>query len=214
MKTRTTDAQTMDARAPTTEDEMTLLDQPTRIIGQVDDTFSAAERVEMKALGLLDDDGNLLGIAPVRAQVERTPITSLDILNEAYDYALPSSFSRGLSVSIRAGQRILWISGTASIDDDGITVYTGEFRAQLWRTLHNISQLLYAEGATWHDVVRTSCYLRDIERDYDEFNKIRTLFFHCLGVNPVPASTGIQARLCRSDLLIEIEGFAIVADGK
>ncbi len=193
---------------------MTAVEQDTRIIGRVDESFSAAERIEMRALGILDDDGNILAIEPVPPQVARKTITSLDILNEAYDYELPSSFSRGLSVSIRAGQRILWISGTASIDDDGVTIYTGDFRAQLWRTFHNITQLLVAEGATWHDFVRTSCYLRDIERDYDEFNKVRTLFFRCLGVSPVPASTGIQARLCRSDLLIEIEGFAIVADGK
>ena len=191
---------------------MTAVEESKSIIGPVDETFSAAERIEMRALGILDDEDNLLSVPAVPAQVARKPMTSLDILNEAYDYELPSSFSRGLSVSIRAGQRILWISGTASIDDVGVTIYTGDFRAQLWRTLHNITQLLVAEGATWHDVVRTSCYLRDIERDYDEFNKIRTLFFECLNVTPVPASTGIQARLCRSDLLIEIEGFAIVLD--
>ena len=193
---------------------MTAVEQNTRIIGRVDDTFSAAERVEMKALGLLDDEGQILGFRRKPPQVERKAITSLDILNEAYDYELPSSFSRGLSVTIRPGQRILWISGTASIDDIGETIYAGDFRAQLWRTLRNITRLLVAEGATWHDVVRTSCYLRDIERDYDEFNKIRTLFFECMDVSPVPASTGIQARLCRSDLLIEIEGFAIVADAQ
>jgi hypothetical protein len=33
-----------------------------------------------------------------------------------------------------------------------------------------------------------------------------------MAVDPVPASTGIQARLCRSDLLIEIEAFAVVQD--
>ena len=192
---------------------MTATDRNTRVIRRVDETFSAAERVEMKALGILDDEGNILGLPAVPPQVERKPITSLDILNEAYEYALPSSFSRGLSVTIRPNQRILWISGTASIDDHGETIYVGDFRAQLWRTYRNITRLLDAEGATWHDVVRTSCYLRDIERDYDEFNKVRTLFLECMGVRPVPASTGIQARLCRSDLLIEIEGFAVVADG-
>ena len=74
----------------------------------------------------------------------------------------------------------------------------------------NLTTLLEANGATWHDVVRTSCYLRDIERDYDEFNRMRTLFFECMSIAPLPASTGIQARLCRSDLLIEMELFAIV----
>ena len=41
-------------------------------------------------------------------------------------------------------------------------------------------------------------------------SQIRTLFLTGTGVNPLPASTGIQARLCRSDLLVEIEGIAMV----
>jgi enamine deaminase RidA (YjgF/YER057c/UK114 family) len=57
--------------------------------------------------------------------------------------------------------------------------------------------------------VRTSCYLRDIERDYDEFNQIRTRFFGEQGLDPLPASTGIQAILCRPDLLIEIEAMVM-----
>jgi enamine deaminase RidA (YjgF/YER057c/UK114 family) len=109
------------------------------------------------------------------------------------------------------GLVILLISGTASIDEHGNSVHIGDFRAQMRRTLHNITGLLEAEGATWRDVVRTTCYLRDIERDYDDFNRVRTLFFRCLQVDPLPASTGIQARLCRSDLLIEIELFAFLA---
>jgi len=181
-----------------------------RVLGRIDATFSGLERAEMTALGLLDAEGRILEVPKRPAQVERGLVTSHDILNEAYDYALPSSFSRGLKVTIQPGQRILWLSGTASIDDHGVTVCAGDFRAQLWRTYRNLSRLLESEGATWHDVVRTSCYLRDIERDYDEFNRVRTLFFRCLQVDPLPASTGIQARLCRSDLLIEIELFAVL----
>ena len=73
-----------------------------------------------------------------------------------------------------------------------------------------ISQhLLTAEGMSWHDVVRTTNYLRDIERDYDEFNKIRTSFYNWMKIDPLPASTGIQARLCWETLLYEIEVYAI-----
>jgi len=75
--------------------------------------------------------------------------------------------------------------------------------------------LLEAEGASWKDVVRTTCYLRDIERDYEAFNEIRTQFFKEQGLDPLPASTGIQAILCRPDLLIEIEAIAIFeSDGE
>jgi enamine deaminase RidA (YjgF/YER057c/UK114 family) len=73
-----------------------------------------------------------------------------------------------------------------------------------------LTRLLADEGASWHDIVRTTCYLRDIERDYDEFNEIRTMFMKSMGLDPLPASTGIQAILCRSDLLVEIEAIAII----
>jgi enamine deaminase RidA (YjgF/YER057c/UK114 family) len=71
--------------------------------------------------------------------------------------------------------------------------------------------LLASEGASWHDVIRTSCYIRDIERDYDEFNEVRTMFMTAIGLDPLPASTGIQASLCRSDLLVEIEAIAVLS---
>jgi enamine deaminase RidA (YjgF/YER057c/UK114 family) len=51
--------------------------------------------------------------------------------------------------------------------------------------------------------------LRDIERDYDIFNAARTAFFKDQGLKPLPASTGIQAILCRPELLIEIEAIAM-----
>jgi len=148
----------------------------------------------------------LKGIA--HAPVKKRAMTNKAVLNEAYDYARPSSFSRGMRIDLN-GLVILLISGTASIDEQGKTVHIGDFPAQLRRTFDNIAGLLASEGATWHDVVRTSCYLRDIERDYDAFNAGRTAFFKEQGLDPLPASTGIQATLCRPELLVEIEAIAM-----
>ena len=144
--------------------------------------------------------------------IEKKPITNLNVLNEAYDYAKPSSFSRGLRLEL-GNFVILLISGTASIDDQGRTVHAGDFRAQCRRTFANITGLLESEGATWKDIVRTTCYLRDIDRDYEAFNEERTQFYAAQGLDPLPASTGIQAILCRPDLLIEIEAIAMFKKG-
>ena len=141
------------------------------------------------------------------APVERRAITNHGVLNEAYAYAKPSSFSRGMRIDLN-GLTILLISGTASIDEYGVSVHIGDFRAQLRRTYQNITGLLESEGCTWHDIVRTTCYLRDIDRDYEAFNEERTKFFAEQGLDPLPASTGIQAHLCRPELLIEIEAIA------
>jgi len=142
------------------------------------------------------------------APVEKRAITNHSVLNEAYEYAKPSSFSRGMRIDLN-GLVVLLISGTASIDEHGATIHIGDFRAQCRRTFQNITALLAAEGATWKDVVRTSCYLRDIDRDYAQFNEERTAFYSEQGLNPLPASTGVQAKLCRPELLVEIEAIAM-----
>ncbi len=145
-----------------------------------------------------------LGNSPVAKRA----ITNLGVLNEAYAYAKPSSFSRGVRIDL-GGVTILLISGTASIDEHGESIHIGDFRAQTRRTFSNITALLQAEGATWHDIVRTTCYLRDIDRDYEAFNEERTAFYVEQRLDPLPASTGIQAILCRPELLVEIEAIAM-----
>jgi 2-iminobutanoate/2-iminopropanoate deaminase len=152
-----------------------------------------------------------MNVAELLAEVTNGPvtkraITNYKVLNEAYAYG--SAFSRGMRIDLN-GLVILLISGTASIDDEGKTVHVGDLRAQTRRTFDNITALLASEGATWHDIVRTTCYLRDIERDYQVFNEERTAFYQEQGLNPLPASTGIQAILCRPDLLVEIEAIAM-----
>jgi len=152
-------------------------------------------------------DDAIRAIAAART-IEKKAITNPRVLNEAYDYARPSSFSRGIRLDL-GNFVILLISGTASIDETGATVHAGDFRAQCRRTFANITGLLETEGATWKDIVRTTCYLRDIDRDYEAFNEERTRFYNAQNLDPLPASTGIQAVLCRPDLLIEIEAIAM-----
>jgi 2-iminobutanoate/2-iminopropanoate deaminase len=142
------------------------------------------------------------------APIQKRAVTNHSVLNEAFAYAKPSSFSRGMRIELN-GITILLISGTASIDESGKSIHIGDFRAQMRRTLANITGLLESEGCTWHDIVRTTCYLRDIERDYEAFNEERTAFYKEQGLDPLPASTGIQAILCRPELLIEIEAIAM-----
>lgn len=194
---------------------MTITD---RSITTGDRRITEGEFEEMRLLGLLDENGTPQPSPPSlrELEIERLPrkaIEAHDVLNEAYTYRLPASFTRGLRIPL--GEiTLLLISGTASVDEHGKTIHVGDFRAQCWRTYRNITRLLASEGATWHDVVRCTCYLRDIERDYEDFNQVRTQFFTWLGLDPLPASTGIQARLCREDLLVEIEAIAMIPSNR
>ena len=129
-----------------------------------------------------------------------------DFLNEPAEYG--KSFSRGMKVSF-GETTILFISGTASIDKSGNTLYPGNFPAQARRVFANITALLHSEGARWSDVVQTRCYLSDM-RDYGVFNEIRNRFYKKARLSPFPASVCIAAHLCRPELLVEIEAIAIL----
>jgi enamine deaminase RidA (YjgF/YER057c/UK114 family) len=155
-------------------------------------------------MNIPDALAELMGATAIKKRAVRAP----DALNEAYDYDRPSSFSRALRLDF-GNVGVLLISGTASVGARGETLFPGDFRAQTRRTFANIAALLESEGASWKDVVRTTCYLRDIERDYAVFNEERTAFYGEQELEPLPASTGVQAILCRPDLLVEIEAIAV-----
>ena len=143
-----------------------------------------------------------------KSRVRKSAIRSERVLNEAYDYPSKVSFSRGMRVELD-NCLMLFISGTASVDEDGESIHKGDIVAQTRRTFTNIQALLESENADWHDIVRTTCYLDDF-RYYDEFNEVRNAYFEEQGLNPLPASTCIQARICRPELLVEIEAIAMI----
>ncbi len=146
--------------------------------------------------------------ASSRKRVEKSPIENKTVLNEAYNYADKVSFVRGMRVQM-GPCTMLFISGTASVNERGETAHVGDFIAQARRTFSNINGLLANEGADFHDVVRTTCYLADF-RYYDAFNQVRSEFYDNEELDPYPASTCVEARLCRPDLLVEIEAIAVI----
>ena len=146
--------------------------------------------------------------ATEKQRVAKRPIVCKQVLNEAYNYPKKVSFVRGMRVELD-NVVMLFISGTASVNEQGESIHPGDLKAQTRRTFNNIKGLLESEGADWHDVVRTTCYLADF-RHYDEFNEVRNAFYVEEGLDPLPASTCIEARICRPELLVEIEAIAMV----
>lgn len=141
-------------------------------------------------------------------RVPKTPISNPDVLNEAYCYDKPSAFSRGMRVEL-SNEVMLFISGTASVDETGASIHPGDFKAQCRRMYSNVTALLASEGADWHDVARTTIYIADM-RHYGELNEVRCEFYDSLGLDPYPASTCVEARICRPELLVEMDAIAII----
>lgn len=143
-----------------------------------------------------------------KTRIQKSPIENKGALNEAYDYPKKVSFVRGMRVDLD-NCVMLFISGTASVNEDGESIHFGDIKTQTRRTFENINALLESEHADFHDIVRTTCYLADF-RHYDEFNEVRNTFYEEQGLDPLPASTCIEARICRPELLVEIEAIAMI----
>jgi len=128
-------------------------------------------------------------------------LMSTPTLNEAWDYG--ADFSRGLRLT-EANKVMLYISGTASLDEAGRTVHVGDFEAQVDRMLDNIESLLAQQGAGFENLVSGITYLKNPsdapvlrsmcrERGFDNF----------------PCAL-VEAALCRPELLCETEAVAML----
>lgn len=141
--------------------------------------------------------------------MKKKPMKAPHVLNEAYCYDRPVPFARGTRVDIR-GVTMLFISGTASVNENGESIHEGDFAAQANRMLDNVTELLKAESATWQDVVKTTFFVKHMEENYYELAEIRTKYLKEHGVEEFSSSTCIQATLCRPELLVEMEAIAIL----
>jgi enamine deaminase RidA (YjgF/YER057c/UK114 family) len=135
---------------------------------------------------------------PEGAQIE---VMHTPTLNEAADYG--ASFSRGMKL-VLPEKTVLFISGTASVDEQGATVHVGDIRGQIERMLLNVRELLAPHDADFSDVVQVITYLKSRE-DLDLFLEI----WEDWGLRGLPNSI-VEAGVCRPDLLCELEAIAIL----
>jgi enamine deaminase RidA (YjgF/YER057c/UK114 family) len=112
-------------------------------------------------------------------------------------------FSRAVEV-IAPQSRTLYVSGTASIGQEGQSLHQGDITRQVEQTMQVVESLLKAQGMTWKDTSRAVAYFRRIE---DE--KVFEAYCrrHKLTALPVTRAWG---DICREELLFEIEVDATV----
>ena len=137
------------------------------------------------------------------------PLQVPQAMCEAYDYPSPSAFSRGMEVDIGSA-KLVFVSGTASVGPNGKSLHLGDFRAQALLAFQNARSVLNAAGADWQHVVKATFFLKDIARYYSPFNEVRCAYFKGIDLEVYPASTCIEAKLCRDELLVEMELMAVV----
>ena len=122
-------------------------------------------------------------------------------LNEADEYG--SAFSRGMKV-VLPEKTVLYISGTASVDEKGDTVHLDDIRKQVERMLVNVRELLSPHDSTFGDLVQVITYLKRAD-----YLPIFLDIWKDWGLDGLP-NTFVEAGVCRPDLLCELEAIAII----
>ena len=136
-----------------------------------------------------------LAVVPKSAVASMKPMPS-PLQCPALEYG--SSFSRAVEMAT-PDHRYLWISGTASIAEDGRTDHVGLMESQVDLTLKVVHAILTSRGMDWDDVTRGVAYFRQAS-DRDSFTTLCAK--HGLPLGPVLCS---ENYICRDDLLFEIE---------
>jgi 2-iminobutanoate/2-iminopropanoate deaminase len=99
---------------------------------------------------------------------------------------------------------------TGQVPKDPVTgeMIEGTMRAMVARTLENIKAILEAAGTSMENVLRVTCYLRDL-RDAPVWNEVYHEYFR----EPYPARATIQAGL-GGEIPIEVDAIACIPDEK
>lgn len=162
--------------------------------------------------------GGGLTLSCLGLQTRRSDVRLIALENpqqtSAFDYARRFSakspkFSRAMAAVI-GDYLTTWISGTASILNSK-TVHTGDIESQTHQTIDNIERLIAAENFALHGASGAGAELSDLAKvrvyvkHLDDFEKCRAVCRQRLGDLPTIYA---QADVCRSDLLVEIEGVA------
>lgn len=112
------------------------------------------------------------------------------------------TFERGVSIDY-GDRRHVFVSGTASIDKKGETLFVGQIERQIERSFDNVEALLKEGGVTVGDIAQMIVYLRNDEdcefcRSYINERYPRLPYIM------------VRGAVCRQEWLVEAECLAIV----
>ncbi|HPG42157.1 MAG TPA: RidA family protein [bacterium] len=118
-------------------------------------------------------------------------------------YRYGSAFSRGMNIREKDVTHI-FLSGTAAIDEKGQSLYLGDTRAQIRKTMDVAAALVEQEGATLQDICDATVFLKNAA-DQEIFYEVMREY----GLEEMPAIC-VVADVCRAELLFELDAeFAI-----
>lgn len=98
---------------------------------------------------------------------------------------------------------IVYVSGQIPLDPKTMTLVEGGIKEQAKRVLDNLMAVLEAGGADHSTVVKTTCFLSDMN-NFTAFNEVYGTYFQ---ENP-PARSCVEVSRLPKDVLVEVEAVA------
>ncbi|MBN8554186.1 MAG: RidA family protein [Deltaproteobacteria bacterium] len=103
------------------------------------------------------------------------------------------------SQAVRAGN-LLFCSGQIPLDPKTQALVTGDIKTQTERVCLNLQGVLKAAGLDFSRVVKTTCFLKDMNQ-FTDFNSVYEKFFG----SAKPARATVEVARLPKDVLVEIE---------
>ena len=110
-------------------------------------------------------------------------------------------YSQGISNS----GKLLFISGQIPVDPSTGNIEAVTIEEQAKQSLINLGAILKQANATYDDVVKTTCFIADMN-DFAAFNKVYSQYF----TNNCHARSCVAVKQLPKNALCEIEAIAII----
>ena len=108
------------------------------------------------------------------------------------------------SQTVEAGA-LIFSSGQLPLDPATGTLVPGGIAEQTAQVLHNLASVLEAAGSGLDKVVKTTCYLKNLQ-DFPAFNEAYARFF---SAGSAPARSCLEAAALPKNALVEIDVIAL-----
>ena len=102
------------------------------------------------------------------------------------------------SQAIKYGN-LVFISGQIPIDPKTDEIVTGDIEAQTSRVLDNLKAIIEASGMGLENVLKCTCFLKDME-DFTRFNSVYNSYFGEI----LPARECVEVSRLPKDVMVEV----------
>lgn len=109
------------------------------------------------------------------------------------------------SQAVKVGN-VIYTSGQIAINPATGAVEAADIEGQSRQVMQNLEAVLAAAGATFADVVKTTCFLKDVARDFGAFNAV---YAEAMGEHK-PARSCVGVAELPKGVLVEVEVIAVV----